>query len=129
MSTVAKVNALLNRAQRAANDAAVATATESDAVLRDSLTHIVAAVGELGAAQSKLYQLDPSLEYHYDPTRTPTKFMLKVRALMDDAETLHACGDARGAIDRLNEALALEPPALTYEVIAKRIAQLTRERG
>ena len=124
MQPLTKLNALLNRAQRVSNEAAVILAAASDQELRHGLEHVVAAIKELLAAQSALHALEPGLAYHYDPTMAPTAYMLQVRALINAAESLKARGDRAQAIDRLKEALALEPPALTYEVISKEIAEL-----
>jgi len=66
------------------------------------------------------------LEYHFDPDRAPTAFMREVQRLERESQEALANGNRLLATQKLNEALCLEPPPLTYEVLERRRNELSR---
>ena len=116
----AELNRRLNRAARFANLAAVTVANGGSPISKALTEKLVAVLAEITAVQKSLVQRHPDLEYHFDPQRPPSAFMREVQRLGLEAQTAIAKGDRNLAILRINEALALEPPPLAYEILEKR---------
>jgi hypothetical protein len=122
----AELNRRLNRAARFANLAAVAVADAGGGRLKGLTEKLVEVLAEIADAQQSLYRSNPDLEYHFDPHRAPTSFMGEVQRLDRESQQALAAGNKLLAAQKLNDALALEPPPLAYEVLEKRRNELSR---
>ena len=120
MATPEELIRKLNRVTRHLNDAAVEVAPLKSELKLDVIPILVSAISEVIEALHTLFAQHPHLEYHFDPDREPTEFMRRVQQLAEDAEKALASGSKSTAIDKLQEALSLEPPSLAYEVLEKR---------
>jgi hypothetical protein len=118
------VNRLLNRSLRTLNELAVAIGKSS---LNDSaaaIRRIVAAIEEVAAVQTMVYEQSPDLLYHYEENRPPTRFMREIASLITQAGELESAGMTGAAIEKLSAAIAMEPPALTHEMLTKKLKHL-----
>jgi len=122
----AELNRRLNRAARFANLAAVAVADGGGSHSKSLTEKLVGALAEIADAQQSLFRAHPELEYHFDPDRAPTAFMRVVQRLERESEEALAAGNHVLAARKLNDALALEPPPLAYEVLERRRNELSR---
>lgn len=122
----ADLNRRLNRAARLANLAAVSVASGGAPVTKTLTAKLVDVLAEINTVQQSLIRGNPDLEYHSDPERPPTAFMLSIQQLEREADSAIAQGDRALAVRKLDEALALEPPPLAYEVLEKRRNEISR---
>ena len=122
----AELNRRLNRAASFTNLAAVAVANGSGALSKSLTEKLVGVLAEITDAQHSLFRTNPELEYHFDPDRAPTTFMREVQRLEREAQDAIERGNRHLATQKLNDALALEPPPLAYEVLERRRNELSR---
>lgn len=122
----AELNRKLNRAARFANLAAVAIAEGGDAGSRSLTEKLVGVLAEIANAQQQLFRTNPEHEYHFDPDRAATPFMQQVQRLERESQEALGAGNRQLAVQKLNDALALEPPPLAYEVLERRRNELSR---
>ena len=122
----AELNRTLNRAARFANLAAVTVANGGVEVSKNLVEKLVEVLAEIDAVQRALVRDNPELEYHFESDRAPSAFMREVQRFGREAEQAMAHGDHSLAIQKLNQALALEPPPLAYEILEKRRNEIAR---
>jgi hypothetical protein len=122
----AALNRRLNRAARLANLAAVAMTEGGSSATKVVTEKLVDALAQITAVQQSLFRTNPDLEYHSDPKRSPTPFMLAIQQLVRQADAAVAKGDRALALQKLDQALALEPPPLPYEILEKRRNEISR---
>jgi len=129
MDDLGALNRLLNRCARDLNDAAVAiTKTEAEEV-RSCVALLVGAIAKVTEIQAKIFRIEPELEYHYDPNRKPTAYMRELANLAESAKAAERKGDLETARRHLVTAMALEPPALTYEALSRALSGLSQSKG
>jgi len=121
-----ELNRRLNRAARFANLAAVAVADGGSPVSKALTEKLVDVLAEIDAIQRDLIGKSPELEYHYEADRAPTAYMRQLQQLDREAQEALANGNRALAMHKLNEALALEPPPLPYEILEKRRNEIAR---
>jgi len=124
MSKLEELNRSVNRVLRALNSLAVSVASSSLADRSSALDEVTQALEHVNELQRRIVASDPTLEYHHDPHRPPTKAMKAIADLVEEAEQLAKKGDAKAAEEALKRACAMEPPPLAYEMIEKRIRTL-----
>lgn len=127
MPSLDELGRLLSRALRAANDVAVILPVSPLLERKAALDAVVEAVVQLTKAQDLLVKQEPSLEYHYDPTRPPSQLMKMVAELRKQAESNLAQGKIADAAQLLQQAREMEPPPLTYESITKQLDALREQ--
>jgi hypothetical protein len=124
METYVSINRLLNRSLRTLNELAVEVGKSTLEDRKSAIAQIAVAIDEVENVRETVCAQEPDLDYHYDNNRAPTKFMLEIAAFVQESHALEQAGKVDMAIKKLEDARALEPPALTHEMLTKRIEQL-----
>jgi hypothetical protein len=128
MNGLDEINRAVNRALRALNEVAVSIGSSSLSDRNVALGEITEALAHVDKLQALLYSFDPSLEYHYEPNRPPTRTMKEISDLVEAGERHAQAGNVTAAIEAFERARDLEPPPLPYEMIEKRLSSLRRPK-
>lgn len=124
MNSLGHLNALVNRALRAINDAAVCSARVEVANRKYAIEQLVQAVECVSRVKDVIVKADPTLEYHFDVERAATPYMESVATLVKEAQAARGIGDLKRTQELLKLALNLEPPPFAYESIEKQLNSL-----
>lgn len=119
-----KLNRQINFALRAMDETARAVAESSLGKRSGHIDSLASAIAALTDIQREIYETNPELEYHYDESRPPTKYMTTFRKHLDRADELLAAGEADAAIEELRKALVMEPPPLAHEMLVAKIKEV-----
>lgn len=126
MKEYEKLNRILNQSQRVLDELAREVVDTEFAPIKKNVGRVVRAIELISKVQASLWQRVPDLAFHFEPGRPDTALMARVRQLVADAKSLEADNATDQAIQKLRQALELEPPALDYEVIAAEIDRLQK---
>jgi tetratricopeptide (TPR) repeat protein len=122
MNSLEKLYRQMNRAQRELNSGAVAAAAASTLLQRkDAVQQLAKAIEHVSNVQRFIVEADPQLEYHFDPSRPPTKYMAAIRQLVKAGDDAYQQGDVGRAIGFLEQALRMDPPPFAFDSIDKKV--------
>lgn len=121
---IEQLNRQINHALRSVNSVATSVASNELEPRSENVDKVASALTLLADVQQRIFETYPELEYHYDETRPPTKYMEQFRNHLASADELSSAGHTSEALEELRNALAMEPPPLAHEMLVVKIKEV-----